>query len=395
MGKNREIESNGNLFPKMKIDFEYICGWNRFLMDLGGFWPKPRSNFISKNWAMINAAMVLIVIIIPRFAAMSLFWNEIDAVVQSFSTQLVFIVVFFKLMVLHFGNKVLVDLLAIMKEDLSRELNEVQYTRVFRASRIARMISIFIGIGTICVVITGVVSLKLYHLDSFYIKNPDPRLSMNFFFVAYLPFNSTSIVTYMMILSIQFYVSVMSTGIHLVLDSFVVMLVLHICGQQEAIQQSFTELVQDILGLEKVSFQVVLKDILRKHEVICRFIRNLDELFNFTWFLELFSCTLTLCFQGYTVKKLLHSNQSSIFQIGFPLCTTLGLVSQFFLNCWVGEYLTSQSAEVGYAYYKSEWYTLFPSDARSLMMIGHQARRPLSLSTWKFSILSLSLFLKV
>ncbi|XP_063978373.1 odorant receptor 4-like isoform X2 [Diachasmimorpha longicaudata] len=340
----------------MKIDFEYICGWNRFLMDLAGFWPKPRSNFISKHWALINAAMVLIVIIIPRFAAMFLFWNEVDAVVQSFSTQLVFIVVFFKLMVLHFGNEVLVDLLGTMENDLSTELTEKQYTLVFKTAKMARTISMFIGIGTICVVITGIVSLKLYHLDSFYIKNPDSRLSTNFFFVAYLPFNTTSIVIYTTILSIQFYVSVISTGIHLILDSFVVMLILHICGQLQVIHETLTHLVKDIFGLEKENFKIAYQAVLIKHQSVCRFTRSLDELFNFTWFLELLNCTLTLCFQVYTVQK---------------------------------------SAEVGFAYYRSKWYTLFPSDARSLMMIGHQGLRPLTLTSWKFSILSQRLFLQV
>ncbi|THK33250.1 odorant receptor 4 [Diachasma alloeum] len=379
----------------MRIDFEYTCGWNRVLMDFAGFWPKPRSSFIGKNWPLIHAVIVLIVIIIPRFAAMFLFWNEVDAVVQSFATQLIFIVVFFKLIVLQFGNKVLVDLLVTMEDDLSTELTEEQYTPVFKAAKIARTISMFLGIATISILSTGIVSLKLYHLDSFYIKNPDPRLSTNFFFVAYLPFNTTSIITYMMILSIQFYISVISTGIHLILDSFIMMLVLHICGQLQVVQESLTQLVKGILGFEKLSFQVAFRAVLMKHQAVCRFTKNLDALFNFIWFLELFSCTLTLCFQGYTVQKLLHSDQSTIFQMGFPLCSTLGLVSQFFLNCWAGEYLMSESAEIGFAYYRSEWYTLVSSDARSLMMIGHQGLRPLTLTTCKFSILSLRLFLQV
>lgn len=89
----------------MKIDFEYSCGWNRFLMNMGGFWPTRQSSYIGRYWPLINAMLVLIVIIIPRFAAMSLFWNEIDAFVQSFTTQLAFMSVFFKLIVLQLGNE--------------------------------------------------------------------------------------------------------------------------------------------------------------------------------------------------------------------------------------------------------------------------------------------------
>ncbi|XP_011301057.1 odorant receptor 22c-like [Fopius arisanus] len=285
-----------------------------------------------------------------------------------------------------------------MEADLSLELSKENYKPVFETAKIARTISIFLGTCTICILITGIFSLKLYQLDSFYIKNPDPRLSINFFFVAYLPFNSTPIITYMTVLSAQFYVSVISTGIHLVLDSFVVMLVLHTCGQLGVLQESLALLCacgNDKSDFGTGNFRRAFQKIFIKHQAIGRFTRNLDSLFNFTWFPELFSCTLTLCCQGYIVQKLGRGDQSSMWQIGFPLCSTLGLVTQFFLNCWAGEYLTSQSAEIGYAYYRNEWYTLKSSDARLFLMIGYQATRPSTLSTWKFSILSLRLFLQV
>nr|WHS04435.1 odorant receptor 32 [Psyttalia incisi] len=281
-----------------------------------------------------------------------------------------------------------------MEANLSVELTKQQYAPVFKAAKFGRTISTIVGVSFIGIVITGVISLKAYHLDSIYIKNPDPRLSVDFFFVAYIPFDTTDIVTYGTIFALQLYVSVMSTGIHLILDSFVVMLILHICGQLELIQLSVMQLGEHVTQ-DGTSFQVVLRRIVKRHQFICQFVNSLEKLFNFPWFVELVSCTLMFCFQGYNVLKLLHSDQFGVFQVGFIIFSTFGILTQFLLNCWAGECLISQSSKVGYAVYCSKWYELHPSQARSLMLIGFQNLRPLKLTAWKFSILSVKLFLKV
>ncbi|XP_011301055.1 odorant receptor 46a, isoform B-like [Fopius arisanus] len=172
------------------------------------------------------------------------------------------------------------------------------------------------------------------------------------------------------------------------------MLILHCCGQLKLVELSLTQ-----LGINYVkngqSFQVVLRHIVKKHQSVCQFVKSLEKLFNFPWFVELVGCTLMFCFQGYNVLKLLHADGSGVFQIGFIIFSTFGILIQFLLNCWAGECLISQSSKIGYAFYTSQWYTLRPSDARSLMMMGFQKTRPLTLTTWKFSVLSIRLFLRV
>ncbi|THK33249.1 odorant receptor 4 [Diachasma alloeum] len=377
----------------MKVDFAYSCGWNRFLLNLSGFWPKRRSSFVGTHWPLINAILVLVVIIIPRFAAMCLFWNEVDAFIQFFTTQLVFINVFFKLIVLQLGNEVLVDLLSMMEANLSADLTKEQYAPVLKLAKFGRTISIIVGLSAVGVVITGVVAMKLYHLDSLYIKNPDPRLSVDFFFVAYLPFDATHIISYTTVFALQLYVSVISTIINLNLDSFVMMLILHICGEMEVVEVLLSHLGDGIEDRRGV--QLELKRIVRKHQMVCQYVKNLEKLFSIPWFLELTSCTLIFCFQGYNVLKLVRTDQFGVFQIGFIIFSTSGILTQFFLNCWAGECLLSRSSRIGYSFYRSKWYELRPSETRPLLMIGFQKTRPLTLTAWKFSILSIRLFLQL
>ncbi|XP_011301059.1 uncharacterized protein [Fopius arisanus] len=147
----------------MRVDFDFSCGWNRFILNMMGFWPKKRSSLVGRYWSLINAVLVLIVIILPRFGAMCLFWNEIDAFIQFFTTQLVFINVFFKLIVLQLGNEVLVDLLSMMKANLKRELTGEQYPPVMAFAKFGRTISIVVALSFVCVVFTGVVAMLTCH----------------------------------------------------------------------------------------------------------------------------------------------------------------------------------------------------------------------------------------
>ncbi|XP_063978371.1 uncharacterized protein LOC135163105 isoform X2 [Diachasmimorpha longicaudata] len=377
----------------MRLDFAYSCDCNRVVMDMCGFWPKYHVNFLRKYWALITASVISIVILIPRFAAMFLFWNEIDAVLQCFWTQLIFITMVFKLLVMHFRNAALVDLLATMEGDFLRDLSTIQYAAVLRTAKIGRIISLFLIFSTNCNVIAGVIAMKLYHLDSLYIKNPDPRLSLDFFWVSYFPFSTKTTMTYMLVLSLQFYASAI-TGFFFIFDGFIVMLILHVCGQLELIQISLKNLNEALTLTKQKTLKMILGNIMEHHHRTIRFANNIEESFSWTWFLEVATCTAILCFLGYIVQKLMHTKQSSIFQLCFPICVVLALLMKIFLNCWAGEYLISQSSEIGYAFYQTEWYKLSPADARLLMMVGHSKTRPLTLTAAKFSILSFKLFMQ-
>ncbi|XP_063978367.1 uncharacterized protein LOC135163103 isoform X3 [Diachasmimorpha longicaudata] len=287
----------------MRLDFAYSCDCNRVVMDMFGFWPKYHSNILRKNWFLISATLIFIVIIIPRFAAMCLFWNEVDAVVQCFSTQVIFMTMIFRLMVMHFRNAVaLVDLLATMKEDCLKDLSTIQYAAVLKTAKIGRIIALFLIFSSNCTIVAGVIAMKLYHLDSLYIKKPDPRLSLDFFWVSYLPFSTETMMPYVLVLSLQFLASAI-TGFYFIFDGFVVMLILHICGQLKLIQISLKNLKDTLTRTKGKNLQMTLGSIMEQHQRVIRFAKNLDESFSLTWFLDLATCTLTFCFLGYIVQK--------------------------------------------------------------------------------------------
>lgn len=111
----------------------------------------------------------------------------------------------------------------------------------------------------------------------------------------------------------------------------------------------------------------------------------------------------------------------NLFQVTFTLTVVFATAVNFFFCCWAGEYLVSQvttlhkefifhifmiekinsklidfqSISVGHAVYDCKWYMLHHHDARSLILIGLQKFRPLTMTAGKFSVLSFNLFLNV
>lgn len=58
-------------------------------------------------------------------------------------------------------------------------------------------------------------------------------------------------------------------------------------------------------------------------------------------------------------------------------------------------FVFSQSFEVGNACFMSEWYKFGPRRNKMLFLIMERSKRPLTISAYKFSVLSLSAYIKV
>lgn len=61
----------------------------------------------------------------------------------------------------------------------------------------------------------------------------------------------------------------------------------------------------------------------------------------------------------------------------------------------ITKFHVTQSTLIGWKYYESSWYNLPCNQARSLMFIGHRARKPLVITAGGFCIFSKNLFISV
>lgn len=101
------------------------------------------------------------------------------------------------------------------------------------------------------------------------IRQIDRRL----FFQAYFPYNATSSPFYELTLFGQFAAAIYIAITYTVVDTFIAILVLHVCGQLSSLRRELTNL----RVYTKVEFQTKLRNIVRKHEYLNRWDQSNKE----------------------------------------------------------------------------------------------------------------------
>lgn len=97
------------------------------------------------------------------------------------------------------------------------------------------------------------------------LTNPDPRLTTHLFWVVYLPYNTSTTMSYAATMFFQIYASAVGIIVYACFDNLCFFLILHICGQCRIIQLSLKNL-EDFT--EPKNYWSNVGKIVRKHQEI-------------------------------------------------------------------------------------------------------------------------------
>ncbi|KAL6422768.1 hypothetical protein ACFW04_010758 [Cataglyphis niger] len=194
------------------------------------------------------------------------------------------------------------------------------------------------------------------------------------------PYNIQKSPNYEITFFIQLSGGIYSAIINCTVDCYISILLLHVCAQLINLGTTLNNLVGELANRS------------------IPFAKTIEDCFNAVLLIQMLSCTVQLCFQGFHVFRLLineEENESSTFQLIF-LVTFVGFVLvHLYIYCYVGEMLLVQSTEMGFSAYESNWFNVPGKETRSLLLIMHRSSMPLCLTAGKFSTFSLQMFSKI
>ncbi|XP_074113179.1 odorant receptor 4-like isoform X4 [Cotesia typhae] len=372
--------------------FHYECGVNKFILGLIGVWPESNQKFIKKHRTLVDAIVLFITLWVPRAAAFILLWGEIDALAQAGATNVPIALSVVKLLILYRRKNDFAKILDGMKEDWRKPMTKEEYEVVMKMARLGRRISILSTFLTINAIWLGAVVQIFYNIETTIVENPDPRLTLNLFWVVYLPYDTSKTSNFVLTWVIHFYTSIMSAVVYGSFDGFIVVLVFHLCGQLDLLK-IWARKIADKTDLK--SFKRKLRFLVKRHEQLNEVADILEDSCNFVFLPQLMSCILTFCFQGFSIATKMFTRQFNPLQIAFTLFYTTVMVLHLFFCCWAGELLSSKSQNLGYGVYQSKWYNLPSIPARSLIMIIQKSSKPFVLTAGKYMPLTYNLFLAV
>ncbi|KAF7410496.1 hypothetical protein HZH68_004877 [Vespula germanica] len=214
-----------------------------------------------------------------------------------------------------------------------------------------------------------------------------------YFFPSYFPFETMTSPLYEFKFIGQtigaIYYSVTSTAV----DTFLAMLILHVCGQLSRLRNNLIHLNTD----PRKNFQMQLNYIVERHNHLNRFVDTIEKRFNVMLLFQILGCTLQLCMECFHGLMLMvdDGEKMPLLEIFFFTFYIAYVLLQLYLYCYVGEKLWFESSELARAAYECKWYELLPNEARTLLLIIHRSRSPLRLTAGKFCILNHELYSSV
>ncbi|KAF7405484.1 hypothetical protein HZH66_004390 [Vespula vulgaris] len=271
------------------------------------------------------------------------------------------------------------DLLSAMEEDWKEVTRKEDEKKMMKQAKFSRILAS--SASFICYALMGVYAVK-----RFLTMRTEGRL---LFLSAYFPYETMTSPKFEFTILGQMIGLVYYTTAYTTVDTFVAMLILHVCGQLSRLQN---ELI-DLNSSTRKDFQVKLSYIVKRHEHLNSALISLHLLKN-SKHLRMINYIKYL--HEYKFQLMVDDGeQMPVLELFFFAFYIIYVLLQLYLYCYVGEQLWSESTEVARAAYECEWYELLPNEARSLILIIRRSRSPLRLTAGKFCIFNHELYSSV
>ncbi|XP_018048232.1 PREDICTED: odorant receptor 4-like [Atta colombica] len=339
-------------------DLNFAIGWNRFNLSLVGIWPDPLQNpkqksRLSRCRFMIASFFMLGFMCIPQSANLVFIWGNADMMTENLATANIPVAnSFMKAFTIWRKRKVLKLLVNFFYQDWHTPKTFEERTIMLKNAKLVRKISIWCTILTQTMVTIYIV-LRISTIIRF--SSSDPARPM--LYTAYFPFDITRSPIFELICVCQMLSAYSATVSYTGSDSFISMLVLHVCGQFENLRERLKNLINDPNGIKtSQKFKNELRQII-------------------------------------LIKE--EENESMTFQLIFLIIFVGFILVHLYIYCYVGEMLLVQSTEIGFSAYESNWFNVSGKEARNLLLIIHKSTTPLCLTAGKFSTFSLQMFSKI
>ncbi|XP_066598345.1 odorant receptor 10-like [Prorops nasuta] len=317
-------------------------------------------------------------------------FNELVYLMDGLSVTVTYTLMYFKLIILWKNSRIFYEILEAMNQDWNEQIARKSEW----AKDIMRETSVTSGKFVKVVILTTFVSVLFY--SSSILFNSNNQLADNvtsrekqLLMQMELPFDSSHSPIYEIVIAVQFAHQIAAATVVGVLTSLLLAIILHLGGQIDIIRKRLSTAVST--SDSDQSFFTVINSLIGKHQQIITMAENLENLFTLIALLEFVINTLTICFLGLVIITSISSMENTliIFKFFGFICV---IITEAFIFCFAGEYLTNKSKLIGEAAYKSLWYELKPKESSVLILVILRSQRQLTITIGKIMELSLERF---
>ncbi|KAK9309153.1 hypothetical protein QLX08_001110 [Tetragonisca angustula] len=373
---------------------EFAMGWNRFNLTLLGVWPEPRkisrgSRLISSVIFWFTTSVTFTFICAPQTANLVLKSTSLDEVIENLSINIPIVFALIKQIVLWYYKKALTLLISQMLDDWTEPIANHDRQTMMRNAKISRMISI------VCSTLTYFMLLAFISLQIWSnMQNASEADLGGLLHPATFPYDTNKSPNFEITWLGQFMGTVLTAICYSCFDTFLAVLVLHLCGQLTVLRLALEDLANSTKCTNYTRFHEQLGIIVNRHNQLFRFAVIVEDCFNLTLLVQTIICTTMFCLTGYRMITSVDQEQADVPIVGmiFFIIHVIYTMLHLFIYCYVGEMLLGQSTGISESAYDCNWYDLPSKNAVSLIIVICRARISFQITAGKFSPFSLELF---
>ncbi|KAL6268505.1 hypothetical protein P5V15_001637 [Pogonomyrmex californicus] len=374
-------------------DLEWAIGINRISLKIIGLWPDDklshRQRFLAELRAIIIFITMLFVSVIPGIFALLRVWGDIMAMTDNLQIGLPFTATIVKFIIMWFHKKDLIPIINMVTEDWIRRKTVQERNTMIKQARIARAMVMFgctmMSLACILLIIPPCFGYSMRYLTNITDAPGKPMLVQTYYFreIKESPYYEITIgaqATSIVMAAISY------TGI----DTFLSLLVFHICAQLDILKER-------LLNLDGFKdFRTELSLNIQDHLRLIRSVDIIDNTFNLMLLALLMFFATLFCLQGFLIVNIVDGvDKVSFMRICWLVSILINTFVHMCLYCVVGEILISKAEGIFYAVYNYTWYLLTPNEARNLLLIMIRTEKPLYITAGKIFPMTLSMFCSV
>ncbi|XP_011870713.1 PREDICTED: odorant receptor 13a-like isoform X5 [Vollenhovia emeryi] len=288
------------------------------------------------------------------------------------SATLAYTLLLIKLIIFSFNARLLNEIIARLVEDWKERdvCDEYAMTRMSYISR--RFSNFIIALYALSVLLYATGTLLRYKSNN---QNDTRELILKM----ELPFEIKSTSVHVAVLVTQFIHQTSAASMVGVMNSLLITLVLHVCGQIDTVRQKLSEITRK--DIKRDASESIVKMLIIRHQKIISFSKNIEAFFSNIALIQFVSNTLVICCLGFII----------VISVFFYIVISM----EAFIFCFLGEYLSTKSQKIGDAAYESLWYELNPNQNRDVLIMIIRSQKHLTLTIGKVMDLSLRQFASI
>ncbi|KAL6266478.1 hypothetical protein P5V15_003327 [Pogonomyrmex californicus] len=370
-------------------DFEWAVNLNRFTLNLLGLWPKTvrnsRQKLICNSRVFITSLGMIFFIIIPSIHSLIKIFGDLLLMLDNLQFTLPGISCFIRIVIFWWKKEALIPIMNMFAKDWMMSKSTQERNLMIQRAQKARIL-IICSYGIMGITFFFSTILPIFGITMRLTPNiTDPGRPM--------PLQTHYI--YDITKSPQYELTFISQAIYIPIammayagvDNFLSLLIFHICGQLDILQNRLTHLDKYI------NYHDVLKNSLAKHIDLLRAIDIIEDTYNITLLFLFVYFAILFAFYGFRLISLFdEENDMTFSHLVFFFSTIFNIFIHMCLYCVLGEILMNQCNKIYYAAYNNKWYTMESKVVRDLLLLMIRGSKPIYLTAGKVSPIIMTTF---